>query len=457
MPTPRKKPLTTPRITNPHISTLDERTASGRENLLTRRSFLYGAAGLGAVGVLAAGGAVVSSLVGDNGESSSVRSLNVSADAVSTLSAETENYSQTPEDAPLVQLTGSFDLPFGTLLWSNNETTAACLVPMETAKPLTTVGVLQLSSGSFTTVLEGARDGAAGFEIYDVRCSESGLIWTEANILQGVWRIWAAPLSQATLGEPIQLDQGDSAWETPSLAAVGSHAFWQCVPKRDGVSETANSCIKRAAFGSREVEVLYESKLRMETPLFAGSRVIVCTPHAPEARTSCKLTCINAETGEVADDLILPTSMIPMEAGYGPHGFSFCFDAGYSYGGGIANLGTYCPNEASERTRSIAQGNAGSADGTSEYQNIPWFCFARTPTTAPAWCGNFFVVKSTSSVAVIDLAARSYTSLLAEDTADDWGEQLASSGSGSSIVTYQHIDDGRENGTRTCRVRVWSV
>ena len=154
--------------------------------------------------------------------------------------------------------------------------------------------------------------------------------------------------------------------------------------------------------------------------------------------------------------------MRPLEAGWGDNGFMFSFDAIYNYGDGIAGVGTYTP---------LSEG------APFDYEGRSWFCFSRTPTTAPAWCGDYFVVKSTSSVAVVDLASNLYTSLLAEDDADDWGEQLATTGIGSTLVTYQHIDVGSSGGTSVdegestadgessstpaasasycCRVRVW--
>lgn len=419
----------------------------GGKTLLSRRGFLYGAAAVGGVAVLAAGGAVLSGAAGGEGSASDVASLTVPASSVTVLSADSEAFTQTPDTTPLAVQAGSYDLPFGTLVWSNNDVNAACLMPTETASPLATVGVMTLSNGSVATVLPQAQDAAAGFEIYDARCSEAGMVWTEANILQGVWRVWAAPLSGTSLGTPVQLDQGDSAWETPSIAAAGESAFWQCAPKTGGAAEESNSCVKRAAFGGQSVEVVCESPVRMATLLFATQDMVVCTPRAEEATSYTRLTCIDASSGSIVDELTLPSGMRPMEAGYGSTGFTFCFEAGYDFGDGIANVGTYTPTSA----------------GSTGYDGLPWFCFSRTPITAPAWCGPFFVVKSTSSVAVIDLEARTYTSILADDNADDWGEQLASTGAGSVIVTYQHIDNGSSDGedessaSKVCRVRVWNA
>ena len=437
--------------------------AGGGSPVLTRRRFLYGALGVGAVGVLAAGGAAIAGAVGGSSDESGAdrpSALSVPASAVTVLSADSETFSQTAEDAPLVQNVGSYDLPFGTLVWSGNDVNAACLIPTDSADPLTTVGVLSLSSGSLTTVLEQAQDHAAGFDVYDARCSAAGLVWTEANILQGVWRVWAAPLNEdGTLGARVQLDEGDGAWETPSIAAAGNAAFWQCVPTADGPAASANSCVKRAAFGSSDVGVVCESSGRMATPLSATADAVVCTPRAAGSGTYYQLTLVDAASGAVSDQVTLPAGMRPLEAGYGPTGFTFCFEAGYDFGDGISGVGTYAPT---------------TEGAPYDYSGRQWFCFSRTPSTGAAWCGDCVVVKSTSSVAVVDPAASLYTSILAESEADDWGEQLASTGNGSLVVTYQHIDaDGADASTdegagttasasatsasHCCRVRVWAA
>ena len=72
------------------------------------------------------------------------------------------------------------------------------MLPTETAKPLAEVGLLDLVSAECTTILEHAVGEAEGFEIYDVRANAAGVIWTEADILDSLWRVYAAPLSGTT-------------------------------------------------------------------------------------------------------------------------------------------------------------------------------------------------------------------------------------------------------------------
>ena len=160
---------------------------------------------------------------------------------------EMENY----EDA--VTLAGSAKLPFGTLVWCSDDAVAACLLPTETAKPLAEVGLLDLSSAECTTIIEHAVGEAEGFEIYDVRANSAGVVWTEADILDNVWRVYAASLSGTTLGEPQLLDEGDVNWEMPTLAVAGGYAFWQRLPQLDGNARVEDSQLLRAAFGTADV------------------------------------------------------------------------------------------------------------------------------------------------------------------------------------------------------------
>ena len=408
---------------------------SNGEILITRRHFLYGALGVGALAAVAAGGTALQSAAQ---QKDAIAYLSVPNDAVFTFDDCTE--------IPLsenLQLLGSYEFPYGTLIWSNNNTNAACLLPTDAAKPLTHVGILSLATGTTTTVLSAAISQNEGFEIYDVRASETGLIWTEANILEGTWRIYTAPLQDTALGVATLADHGNEDWETPTIAAVGTSAFWQRLPKTKGAASKEKSTLQRAAFGSTTTEILYTSTGRMSTPLYPLQESIVITPRVETANVYHQLTCISAIDGQTLDTMILPASMKPLEAGYGPTGFTFSFDSIYNYGEGISNLGTYTPQ---------------SAHDPGNYQGLTWFRFGRTPSAPPAWCGNFFMVKSTSQVCGIDLANKTYFSCDTESGCEDWGDYLASTGVCKTIVTFMNIDTISASGTakKFCRVRIWT-
>lgn len=422
-------------------SALDKEVASipfkGESILLTRRHFLYGILGAGA---LAAVGGGASAIVGQlqAAEDDELSVLTVPTDAMTTSDA----LSQVSSDS-CMGLVGNFELPYGTLVWASGDEVAACLVPTEGANPLTQVAVLFLSTGSYPFVLEQAVGIDEGFEIYDVRATSLGLVWTEADILDGVWRIYTATLNGAELGEPVLVDEGDREWETPTIAAAGSVAFWQVLPRLDGSHTAEQSLLKRAVMGSFEVSVAYSSTGRMSTPPYALADSVVITPRTEGSSVHHQLTRIDAESGAVLDTLVLPQSMKPLEAGYGETGFTFSFDVIYNYGGGIANLGTYAPM---------------SADASSNYSAAPWFQFARTPSAAPAWCGPYFMVKSTMAVCGVDMASGTYFAFDVQSGSDDYGEYLASTGMNGLVVTYSNIDDKPIDGEarKCCSVRVWT-
>ncbi|MEG2368617.1 MAG: Tat pathway signal protein [Raoultibacter sp.] len=400
---------------------------------MTRRHFLYGALGLGVVAAAAFGGGALQEAAKKR---DSITYLEVPENAVFTLSDCTE----IPLDQGL-QLTGSYEFPYGTLVWSSNDTNAACLLPTETAKPLVHVGIITLASGETTTVLEAALGQSEGFEVYDARASELGMIWTEANILEGTWRVYAASLSATTLGKPALLDQGDAQWEAPTIAAVGNSAFWQCLPQIKGSASREKSLLKRASFSGKDTETLYASTGRMSTPIYPLRDSVVITPRVDTSNIYHQLTHIGTD-GQTLDTMVLPASMKPLEAGYGPTGFTFSFDSIYNYGGGIANLGTYTPQ---------------SDHDPENYQNLSWFRFDKAPSAPPAWCGKFFIVKSTRAICGVNFADKTYFSCDIDNDCDDWGDYLASTGICKTIVTFMNIDSVSASGTakKFCRVRTW--
>ena len=302
--------------------------------LLTRRHFLYGVAGVAALAALGGGYAYMQS----NEDPGDVTTLNVPENAVFT----SEDCAQIEDASSVMSLSASVELPYGSLVWANDDI-AACLLPTETSKPLAQIALLALGTGNYVTVVSNAVGESEGFEIYDVRACSKGVVWTEADILEGTWRIYHASSDGSSIGTPALAEEGDSDWEMPTLAAVGDHAFWQCIPRKDGPAKSEDSLLKRAAFGSSNSETVYTSHGRMATAPYAGADSVTITPRADTSGTYYQLTNINASTGAVTDALVLPASMKPLEAGFGDTGFTFSFESIYNYGGGIANLGTYTP------------------------------------------------------------------------------------------------------------------
>lgn len=403
--------------------------------VITRRHLIAGAVGVGALAAIG-GGVYVATHQNDSDD---IDVLEVPESAVSS-SNDLGDSSPAEEH---MRLAGNFELPYGTLVFSSSDRLACCIVPSETANPLCAVGLLWLGSGNLSTVLSTAQGQEEGFQIYDARATDSGLVWIEEDILEGTWRVYTAPLSSdGALGSPALADEGGGDWETPSIAAAGSRAFWQVMPKVGTDSSSESSLVKSTTFGSSDVQTVWTSKGRLATAPYACADAVVITPRTDTSSTHYQLTRIDASSCNATDTLVLPTRMSPLEAGFGDTGFMFSFDAIYNYGGGIANLGTYCPAQ-----------DARGAD----YSAAPWFRFARTPSAAPAWCGGYLMVKSTTSVCGVDLATREWFTLGMENGSDDYGDYLATTGSVGAVVTYANIDHTPLGGEHIhcCRVRVW--
>ena len=406
--------------------------------LVSRRAFLYGAAATGAAAAVASLG-----LAGCNvlpGASDEVAVLKVPETSLVTLN----DFEAFDSAEGHIQQIAGYDLPYGTLVWANDTEIAACLLPTSAGSPLAQIGLLFLGSGNLEVVFDKAVSAAEHFEIYDVRASQGGIVWTEANILRGTWRIYTIRLTNGGLdGEPQLVEEGDDTYETPMLAVVGNKAFWQVVPKEPNDSgETSR--LMTSTFGRKGTECVYENARRMGTPPYAAADSVAISPRLDRSTTYMQLTNIDATSGKVKETMTLPGGMKPLEAGYGKTGFMFSFANIYDYGDGISNLGTYVPMKK-------------PSDG--DYSNVKWFGFARTPTAAPTWCNNLLIVKSSYSVCGVDLEARTYFAIDVENGADDYGEYLASSGDRSTFVTFSNIDHQpiNEAAIHCCRVKVWTT
>lgn len=399
---------------------------AGESLSITRRQLLIGALGIGAVVVA---GAAASAVSNEKKADSEVDALAVNKESVFSIS------DCTVLDSAPFSLAGEFKMPYGTLVWANSETYAACLLPTENSSPLTQAAVLSLSSGQYTVVLDGPHSSERGFDIYDVRCNDQGIVWIESNCYTGEWRVFQATLSRGVAGDAKQVDSGNGDWDVPSITVAKSRAFWQVMPSTSGNATSEPSALKSAAFGSSDVRVDWQSNGRMSTSPYSTGDAICISPRSQASSSYSQLTLIDAESGAMRESLTLPASMRPLEAAYVNGRFSFTFDSIYTYGEGLASLGTYAP---------VSNDTGGQ-----------WFCFDRNPLCAPAWCGGNLIVKSTRTVAGVNLSTREMFSLDCPDDCDNYGDFLASQGDVNSLVTYLGMSTNEDDAYTL--VRVWTA
>ena len=433
---------------------------------ITRRQLMYIAGGVVALGVVGGGAYAFNQVFGEH------ELVEESVDVpTSAVSASTE-FSQLEQDS-CVALTGDFKLSFGTMLWCNSDTLAACLVPGDTGNPLTKVDLLHFSTGNTDTVLEAAAGASEGFQILDVRATTSGLVWVESDILEQTWRVYTATLKQdGALGTPVCADAGDADWELPSIAISDDMAFWQVQPATSGAAAKSQTALKACALGGKSVQVLWESAGHCACAVNATDKYVVIAPRAQSGSgVRYRLTCLDAKTGAEVDSLVLPSTMKPTDVTYCDTGFAFSFDAIYSNSTGISNIGTYVPAQkvaaaGGNSGLSVAgssASNASDVDGAATavnsdaYSNANWFRWARTPVCAPANCGNFLVVKSTTAVCGVNLAANTYFAIDTDTGCEDYGDMLATTGAHKNFVTYSNVTTKPLSGEseQYCHVRVW--
>lgn len=441
----------------PAVKTSNTKKSKNSGFNISRRAVILGACGAGAV---AAGGFGIK-FAADNASKKSSGDKVLEVDAGKVL--KSDDLEETPTD-DLYKLDHSIDLPEGSLAWANNSSWIACLIPTGKSKSLNTVELIDINSGERNVVIKEPVNMSKGFEIYDVRANDTGIVWTEVNILDNKWYVYASKLTSLSSLSPQIIDKGNELFDVPFVEVTDNKVVWSIMPKVGEKYTNAKSLIRGISFSSltsiteneyiekvnsedevnNSKNVLISSPGRMQTPIYSCGKKFVVTPRADRPAVFYQLTCVDEE-GKVLDSATLPQNMKPLEAGYGNNGFHLSFDAIYNYGGGIANLGTYTPTELPSQLT------------TEGYSAANWFNFARTPSAPPCWCGNRFIVKSLSSVCCVDIAQKKYCVLDRPNASDDFGDYLASTGTVKSIVTYAKINDTKITGDKTKQttLRIW--
>ena len=87
--------------------------------------------------------------------------------------------------------TNSFTLPLGSLLYQSSPSRALVITPGESSRALISMGLADLDSCDFTTLLGQALGHNSDYVIYDARAGDAALIWVECNMIDGLWRVHA--------------------------------------------------------------------------------------------------------------------------------------------------------------------------------------------------------------------------------------------------------------------------
>ncbi|MDR0308458.1 MAG: hypothetical protein LBH87_00820, partial [Coriobacteriales bacterium] len=276
--------------------------------------------------------------------------------------------------------------------------------------------------------------------LYDGRASDTALIWTELDLSDQGWQVYAASLKGATLGTPQLLDQGSSDYEVPLICVSGSKAYWSVMPNAGGAAQYENSYLKAAVLGEFDAEqaaghettapqttpadtvtaalqrppyVVYTSHGRMIAQPLATQGILSFVPRVDTNGIYYRLTALSVADDSLIASVILPQSLRVSEALYLDNSFTFSIEANYSSAGGLGQFGTY-----------------------RQMDNGQWLHFGRVPTSPAMRVNEFLVLKSTLSVVGLDVANQSYCIIPPPSDTEDFGDTLAGWGESDHIVVF---------------------
>lgn len=384
------------------------------------RRDLFGAipgAAAGAAALAAVGAAV--SVTGCSGGSSETAPdvLEVATNSVVTL----ESYKEIKKPESYYTASTVLELDAGTQLFSSGGKVACATAPGSSARSLTQVCLMGLSSERYAVAMSEAQGKDDGFVIQEARCSDSLLAWTECNYLTDEWRVYSASIDENDLsvGSATLLDEGDGGYDVPEIAVVDSQAYWIVQPAEDGSKTSEDSLLKTNG------GVAYTSHGRFNGGLSVSGKSVVCMPrYDSKSSVYYQLTAIQA--GGVVASQVLPHGFRPSTFTYLNGAFSFGIAAGYDYGDGIANVGTYFS----------------VGDGT-------WLRLTRTPVTPAGRINGWLFCKSAGRTVFVDTKKQRYFIVNAPSGSEDYGDYSVSTGElTGKLFVYSTVAQVKKNKTQ---------
>ncbi len=414
------------------------------QRLVTRRQALCtgAATGLTALSALSFG---LPALISSSGCSRSSNNqtldiLNVAEDAVITL----DGFNQVHDPEELYQVSDVAKLKTGTQLFSSGANLAAAFMTGESASPLSSVQLVDYSSGNTYDVLPKAISSDSGFEIYGAYASDSMLAWVESNYLTSEWKIYAADIAttqnskqlrdddglyytkttnEYSIGEAVQVGAGTIDTQTPNVCVIGNNIYWIEQPPADSSTKNSRDSQLKVSAGRSAATVIYTSPGRFNAGIEISADILTVMPRAQSSsNVYYQMTAISSLTSQVVATQVLPRSFAPSSAIYMQNNFAFCIGASYNYGGGIANVGTYYP----------------STDGK-------WMRLTRQPVTAPGLSGGWLFSKSGGRTAFVDMQNKRYFTVNAPSNAQDYGDYSVCKGELDILYNYSSISNASTN------------
>lgn len=379
------------------------------KNGITRRGFVLGGAAAGAVTLLAG----CSSKTGASDDAAGEPQV-IKDD--SKIVSITDEYEAVDID---LEPTASWTLPLGTLLYYCDGDVSAAMMAPASAQHANTLGVLSLSDGSLTTLVEDPVEGT-GYAFYDVRATDNVFAWIEMNYANSAWKLYAQGLSGVSrTGDAVELDRGGKDYDPPLFTAYGSSVIWYKMPASGGSKTSSDSYCYRQSLDESKPETIWKSTGRFASAPRVSDGILTITPRVRnDEGVYYGMTAIDLADGNNTKraQLVLPSSVSPFEAVYMGDRFVFSIEATYSGVGSLGNMGTYIGNEGG-----------------------PYLFLSREPLACAAGKKNKFLVKVQSSHFLIDTSAKTYGSLLSPDRALEYGDYPATAGKSDTFLTYATV------------------
>lgn len=330
---------------------------------------------------------------------------------------------------------GSWDLPLGCAFRPSEGSWKAYVQP-KTGAGMTKAGAFSVASGVNMVFVDGAQRGG-NYVIYDAQCSDQVFAWVEIDLVTREWYLFAASLSDSTLGSAVTLGNGDSDYDPPLMCVSQNKVIWLVMPSTSGNKTSESSSCYLWQLGSTSADEVVRSNGRFATAPAISDGNITLTPrvHTDEGRYfGITAYTLESDLTEQVNQLVLPANISPMHAVYMDDNFVFSIEANYSSGGLLGNMGTYI----------------GSGDG--EFIALP-----REPAAQVSGKDGVYLIKTRASHLIVDTKASTYATLSAPNRCLDFGDYPASMGTTSNFVTFATVKDEDTGYPTAVKLRSWAL
>ncbi|RRF89032.1 MAG: Tat pathway signal protein [Coriobacteriaceae bacterium] len=332
-----------------------------------------------------------------------------------------------------------YTIATGNVLHAGEGTWLPVTTAGSSATPMVKGSALSIKTGELAEVVSKAyTKNDSNMVIYDVRCSDSVYAWSELDLLTHRWCLYAAAFSDGAIsGDATTLWRANKNYDPPLFAVTGDRVIWLVMPSTTGTKTAKSSVCYVWTLGDSKARAAIESPGRFATEPAVSDGTVTLTPRVrADKGTYYGITAykVSDSLSKQVDQLVLPSTVKPMNAVRIGDDFAFSIEASYDSGGLLGTMGSYI----------------GHGDG-------PFVALSREPYAPIAGKDGTYVVKSRASYFVIDTDKRKYSVLSAKNRCVDYGEYPASMGSVDDFVTFSTIKDQDTGLPTSVSVRVFSL